>query len=236
MSSRKFVFMNRLIISISALLVLLGTVSCQKIGESSAQGVSRILQGSIDTVENFSRKQDYWDFVSQIQDARALMILPAIVKAGFFLGAEAGTGVLIARDGNGQWGFPAFYTLGAASFGLQFGVQDVETVLVIRNDGALQAIITNQGKFGADLGITFGFYGSGIEASTTSNLRADVLAYTNSKVGAFAGASLEGTIIARRRDLNEALYGNGATPENIINQGRYKTIKANGLRTILARF
>jgi lipid-binding SYLF domain-containing protein len=228
--------MNRLFISIAALFVLFGTVSCQKMGKNSAQPVGQILQWSEDTVENFARKQDHWDFVSQIHDARALIILPAIVKAGFFLGAEAGTGVLIARDGNGRWGFPAFYTLGAASFGLQFGVQDVETVLVIRNEGALQAIIKNQGKFGADLGVTLGFYGSGIEASTTSNFRADVLAYTNSKVGVFAGASIEGTVIARRRDLNEALYGKGATPDDIINQGRYKTIKADRLRTVLARF
>ena len=145
-------------------------------------------------------------------------------------------GVLIARDPAGRWGQPAFYTLGAASFGLQFGVQDTETVLVIRNDGALQSILKDQGKFGADLGITVGLYGTGMEASTTTNLRLDVLAFTNSKVGAFAGASLEGAVLARRRDLNEAMYGQGATPDAIINEGRYKTPKAERLRSVLARF
>ena len=219
-----------------AIFVLCGTTSCQRMAESPVQKAGRVLQWSTDTLESFASKQDHWDFVNQIKDARALMILPAIVKAGFFVGAEAGTGVLIARDLSGRWGYPAFYTLGAASFGLQFGMQDVETVLVVRNDGALKAIIKNQGKFGADLGIAVGFYGSGIEASTTSNLRADVLAYTNSKVGIFAGASLEGTVIARRRDLNESLYGKGATPEKIINQSLYKTVKADRLRSVLARF
>jgi lipid-binding SYLF domain-containing protein len=204
--------------------------------ETPAEGVDRLLEWSSDTLENFARKPELRDFARHVPKARAVMILPAIIKAGFFLGAEIGSGVLIARDASGRWGSPAFYALGAASFGLQFGVQDTETVLIIRNEGALQAIIRDQGKFGADLGITAGLYGTGVEASTTSNLRMDVLAFTNAKVGVFAGASLEGAVLARRRDLNEALYGQGATPEAIINDGRYKTAKADRLRSVLARF
>jgi lipid-binding SYLF domain-containing protein len=222
-------------VSVVFLLFLFGVTACQQMRESPIQGVDRLLQWSTDTLENFVRQPERWDFARKISGSRAIIIFPAVLKAGFIVGAETGTGVLIARDAKGNWGPPAFYTLGAASFGLQFGLQDVETVLVIRNNDALQAIIKNQGKFGADLGVTAGFYGSGLEASTTSNLRVDVLAYTNSKVGIFAGASLEGAVIARRRDLNEALYGNGATPEKIINQGRYKTNKADRLRSFLAR-
>lgn len=228
--------MNRMAVFVVAVVAVFGMTACQQMRETPAQGVDRLLDWSTDTVENFARKPELKDFTGHISDARALMILPAIVKAGFFVGAEAGTGVLIARDPGGRWGAPAFYTLGAASFGLQFGVQDTETVLVIRNDGALQAIIKDQGKFGADLGITAGLYGAGMEASTTTNLRMDVLAFTNAKVGAFAGASLEGAVLARRRDLNEALYGEGATPEAIINERRYKTTKADRLRSVLARF
>ena len=61
-------------------------------------------------------------------------------------------------------------------------------------------------------------------------------AFTNSKIGIFAGASLEGAVIARRRDLNEALYGKGAIPDEIINKSLYKTNKANQLRSLLVRF
>ena len=228
--------MNRVVHLIVCVFIVFGGAACQQMRETPAEGANRLLEWSTDTVQNFAVKPELKSFTSHIHDARALMILPAIVKAGFFVGAEAGTGVLIARDAGGRWGAPAFYTLGAASFGLQFGVQDTETVLIIRNDGALQAIIRDQGKFGADLGITAGFYGTGMEASTTSNLRMDVLAFTNAKVGAFAGASLEGAVLARRRDLNEALYSKDATPEAIINENRYKTTKADRLRSVLARF
>ena len=228
--------MKRMAVLIVALFTVFGASACQQMRETPSEGADRLLDWSADTVENFAAKPELKDFASYIPGAHAVLILPAIVKAGFFVGAEIGSGVLIARDPGGRWGYPAFYTLGAASFGLQFGIQDTETVLIIRNEGALQAIIRDQGKFGADLGITAGLYGAGMEASTTSNLRLDVLAFTNAKVGAFAGASLEGAVLARRRDFNEALYGVGATPEAIINEGRHQSARAERLRSVLARF
>ncbi len=225
----------------SALLIVFlagvfGLAACQEFRETPAEGTDRLIGWSTITVENFSRLPELKEFVKFLPDAHAVLILPAVVKAGFFFGAEGGSGVLIARQTGGGWGYPAFYTLGAGSFGLQFGLQDTETILIIRNAGALGSIIRNQGKFGADLGITAGFYGAGVEASTTTNLGADVLAFTNAKVGAFAGASLEGAALVRRRDLNEAFYGAGATPEGIIFDGRFKNPKADRLRSVLARF
>ena len=225
----------------SALLIVFlagvfGLAACQELRETPAEGTDRLLGWSTITVENFSRLPQLRDFVKFLPDAHAVIILPAVVKAGFFFGAEGGSGVLIAGQTGGGWGYPAFYTLAAGSFGFQFGLQDTETILIIRNAGALGSIIQNQGKFGADLGITVGFYGAGLEASTTTNLGADILAFTNAKVGAFAGASLEGAALVRRRDLNEAFYGAGATPEAIIFDGRFKNPKADRLRSVLARF
>jgi len=215
---------------------ILGLPACQELRETPAEASARLVDWSADTVENFARLPKLKEFAKSLPGARAMLVLPAIVKAGFFVGAEGGSGVLIARAHDGSWGQPAFYTLGAASFGLQLGLQDTETVLVIRNDGALQSIIEHQGKLGADIGITAGFIGAGMEASTTTNLGVDVLAFTNSKIGAFAGASLEGAVLARRRDMNEAFYGPGATPQGIVLEGRFKNPKADRLRSVLARF
>ena len=181
--------MKRLVVLAVFLIGTLGLSACQELRETPAEGSVRLVDWSADTIENFARLPELKEFAKTLPDARAVMVLPALVKAGFFLGAEGGSGVLIARRADGSWGYPAFYTLGAASIGIQFGIQDTETVLVIRNDGALRSIIKNQGKFGADLGVTAGFSGAGMEASTTTNLRLDVLAFTNSKVGIFGGAS-----------------------------------------------
>lgn len=210
--------------------------ACQEMRETPEQATVRLLEWSADTIENFARLPQLKDFAGHIPSARGLLIVPSSVKAGFLVGAEGGSGVLIARTADGGWGYPAFYTLGAASFGLQVGVQDTETVLVIRNDGALRSILKHQGKLGADIGVTGGFYGAGMEASTTTNLRVDVLAFTNAKVGAFAGASLEGAALVRRRDFNESFYGAGATPEAIVLEGRHRNPKADKLRSVLDRF
>ena len=229
-------FFAVLILAMGMLGGVFGLSGCQEMRETPAQGADRLVDWSEDTLRNFARLPELKSFVKHIPTARAVMILPAIIKAGFFIGAEAGSGVLLARGADGTWGYPAFYTLGAASIGLQFGLQDTETVLIIRNEGALKAIIKDQGKFGADLGITIGVIGAGMEASTTTNLRLDVLAFTNAKVGAFAGASLEGAVLARRRDLNEAFYDRGATPEAIVIEGRHRNAKADPLRSALAGF
>ena len=80
------------------------------------------------------------------------------------MGAEGGNGVIIARDRQGNWGYPAFYTLASASWGLQFGAQKAGVVLIIRNRGAIESILQNQGKFGADASVAFGPVGDYLES------------------------------------------------------------------------
>ncbi len=66
-----------------------------------------------------------------IKTAQAVMIFPSVLKGSFIIGAEGGNGVLLTKDANGEWSYPAFYTLGAGSIGLQAGFQDAEAVFVI---------------------------------------------------------------------------------------------------------
>src|SRR5665213_3804862 len=54
--------------------------------------------------------------------ARAIYIVPKLIKGGFIFGAEGGEGVLVRRTGRG-WGEPKFYDMGSASFGLQAGLE-----------------------------------------------------------------------------------------------------------------
>ena len=172
-------------------------------------------------------------FVQFIPDAKAVMIFPSVIKAGLFFGGEAGNGLLMARTADGGWSAPAFYTMGAGSFGLQIGAQDTEIILIIRNQGALAAVLKDQAKIGADAGVTAGIYGVGAEASTTTNLGVDVLAFANSKLGGYIGASVEGAIIARRQDLNEAIYGVGMTPDKIVSDPSAQMARAERLKNVL---
>ncbi len=167
-----------------------------------------------------------------VERARAVMIFPRLIKGGFILGGEGGDGVLLVRDDAGRWSAPAFFSLAAASLGLQIGGQVSEVVLTIMNDGALDAILRDNFKLGADASIAVGPIGKGLEAGTTSNLEEDIYAFSKSQ-GLYGGASAEGAAIVEAEGYNTAFYGEGATAEDIVLHGRHDTDQADALRQAL---
>src|ERR1700759_4640478 len=58
---------------------------------------------------------------AMLDGARAVYIVPKLVKGGFIFGAEGGDGVLLRRTGHG-WSVPKFYGMGSASFRLPAGL------------------------------------------------------------------------------------------------------------------
>ncbi len=137
--------------------------------------------------------------------ARAVMVVPQLVKGGFFLGGEGGDGVLLSQNAADGWGTPLFYSLGSVSFGLQIGVEVAEVVLFVMTDRALKAWTDDGLKLGAKAGLTVLVIGSNAEVATTQG-NVDVIAWAKSK-GAYAGLTLEGSMIKPRDELNTAYYG-----------------------------
>lgn len=168
------------------------------------------------TVDAFTAQADMSDMRRLLSKARGVLVFPQILKASFIVGAEGGSGVLLGRDPKtGSWTAPAFYTMGAASLGLQAGAEASEVMLLIMNDRALSAVIANQVKLGADASIAVGPIGKGVEASTTTNLHADIYSFSRAK-GLAAGISLEGSVIKSRDERNSAYYGQNFTPRQIV--------------------
>lgn len=186
------------------------------------------------TVESFKQnKERHFElFQREMKTAAGVAIFPNLIKGGFILGAEGGHGVVIARQAGGKWGYPAFYTMGGASIGFQIGGQAAEVILILRNHGAVRSILEHQGKLGADMEVTAVNIGAGMEAAVTANLGADIVAFSKA-AGAYGGGSIEGSVLARRTDLNEAFYGPGATPQGIVLGNKFSNPVADGLRTAL---
>src|SRR3989304_1715097 len=137
---------------------------------------------------------DFGSLPGKLKDAKAVIIIPSLIKGAFFFGAQGGTGVLLAKSPQGSWSYPAFYTLGGGSFGLQIGAKAAEGILLVMNDGALDAVLKNQVKLGADASFAMGEIGAGVEGSTTTNVGADIIAFGSAE-GLFAGVALEGSVI-----------------------------------------
>ena len=184
------------------------------------------------TAERILAQTDYKEVRNWVRKAKAVLIVPSLLKAGFVIGGEGGSGVLLSRDRDRGWSDPAFYTLGAGSIGMQFGVQDSEVLFVIMTDKGLEAMLDKHVKLGADASIAAGPMGAGVEGATTANLGADILSYSMTR-GAFGGVSFEGSVAVERDDWNRIYYGKGATPRGIVTERKFTNPHAAGLRRAL---
>lgn len=187
------------------------------------------------TVDAFTAQADMEEMRKLLPRARGVLVFPQILKAGFILGAEGGSGVLLGRDGKtGAWTAPAFYTMGAASIGFQAGAEASEVMLLIMSDRALNAVIEHQVKLGADASIAVGPIGKGMGASTTTNLNADIYSFARTK-GLFGGVSLEGAVIKSRDSMMQAYYGKPASARQVVLQRQLEAPHALPLQQALQR-
>ena len=180
------------------------------------------------TVESMAREKGL-PVADYLKRARAVLIVPQFLKAGFIIGGAGGSGVLVARTGQG-WSDPAFMTMGAGSIGLQIGAESQEILLMIMSEKGLQAVLKDNVKLGGDASIAVGPVGAGASAATTTNLDADIVSFARSK-GLFGGVSFEGAVVANRSEWNEAYYGRKVAAPEIVKS----PAKANELSRSLAK-
>lgn len=164
-----------------------------------------------------------------LKDAKGVAIL-TVLKAGFGLSGRGGTGVVVARTGKG-WSGPSAIGTGGVGFGLQIGAQVTEFVFVLNTDDAVKAF-SREGNLvlGAGLSLAAGPVGRSAEAGITPI--AAVYAYSRSQ-GLFAGASLEGTVIMTRNDVNAGYYGRPVTAQQILAGNVAPPSGANRLQRVL---
>lgn len=129
---------------------------------------------------------------NMLRNARAIYIVPKLIKGGFIFGAEGGAGVLLHRTGKG-WSAPRFYDMGSASFGLQAGLEQAELIFIINSDRALRGIEGGNFKLGASAGITVVTLSGGAEGATTPR-GGDIVIWT-SATGAYGGLTVNGSVI-----------------------------------------
>src|SRR5262249_24353381 len=90
-----------------------------------------------------------------LQKAKAIVVFPGSIKAGFIIGGQGGKGVAISRVGNG-WSAPAFVNMGGGSVGLQIGGEKTDYVLLIMNDKGLQGILEDKFEIGGEGSVAAG--------------------------------------------------------------------------------
>ena len=126
------------------------------------------------------------------QKAKAVLVFPTIVKAGFMFGAQYGDGAL-RRQGKTV----GYYNTVAASYGLQAGVQSFGYALLFMNDAALAQLNKTEG-FELGVGPSIVILDEGKARSfTTTTVHEDIYAFIFGQKGLMAGMGLQGSKISK---------------------------------------
>lgn len=171
----------------------------------------------------------HW-FHDNVQYAKAVFIVPQMLKAGFFIGGSGGSGALLSRDmKTNTWSYPVFYTMGSVSFGLQIGGEASEIVLMVMSEKGMDSMLSTSFKLGADVTVAVGPMGTGAKTAT-----ADIIAFARAK-GAFMGVSIEGAVIKPRDKWNAAYYKQQVSPADIIIRNVSSNPHADKLRAAVSK-
>ena len=105
---------------------------------------------------------------------------------------------------------------GRGGVGFQIGGSFTDVVMLFMNDHALQSLLSDKFKIGADATVAAGPVGRHAAAGTDIKLNAEILTYSRSK-GAFAGVSLDGAVVQADQSGERAMYGSNVTRQEILN-------------------
>ena len=164
------------------------------------------------TLSNFLRDPDMDWLQRNFHRAKAVMITPEVVKAGFIFGGSGGRALVVARDPTtGGWVGPAFYAMATASVGFQAGISVAEGVTLVMTEKGFNSLLATSFKIGGDASVAAGPVGAGAR----SDIVADLITFNRAK-GVYGGLNLDGTVVTPSDDWNASFYGKSVLPPDIL--------------------
>ncbi len=149
-----------------------------------------------------------------LESAKCIAIIPGDKKFAFVFGGSYGRGLATCRTGHG-WSAPMFVAIDSGSVGYQIGGSSTDIVMLFMNDHALQSLMSDKFKLGADASVAAGPVGRNAAAGTDLKLNAEILSYSRSK-GVFIGISLNGAVMQADKSGDKAMYGDDVNRHEIL--------------------
>jgi lipid-binding SYLF domain-containing protein len=152
-----------------------------------------------------------------LANARAIAIIPSVIKIGLLIGGRYGQGVIAVRRPDGDWSRPVFVSITGGSIGWQIGAQSTDVVLVFKSSQSIEDLVSGKFTLGADASVAAGPVGRQASAATDPRLKAEIYSYSRSR-GLFAGVALNGAHLELQPKENEKYYRQpGVTARQIFN-------------------
>jgi len=176
-----------------------------KDSDNDQPDVVKRIQASADVLNEIMGAPDKAIPEKVLSDARCIAVVPSMVKIAVVFGGNHGKGVATCRTDHG-WSAPAPISITGGSFGLQFGGQAVDVVMLVMNEKGMNALLSSKFKLGGDASAAAGPIGRDAGADTDWKMKAEVLTYSRAR-GVFAGVDLNGSSITQDKDETRILYG-----------------------------
>ncbi|MDD1616062.1 MAG: lipid-binding SYLF domain-containing protein [Methylococcaceae bacterium] len=182
---------------LSVLLIsLLALTGCQSTGGQLAGGQ---LAGSASDISRDSNAALQALYASNPEArelgrrAKGILVFPDIVKAGFLVGAQYGSGGALFKNGRAA----GYYNILAGSYGLQAGVQSFSYALFFMDNDSLNYLNRSEG-WEIGVGPSIVVVDQGMAKSlTTTTAQSGVYAFIFGQKGLMAGLGLQGSKISR---------------------------------------
>lgn len=165
----------------------------------------------------------------EIKEAKGIIVMRQM-RAGLIVGGQGGSAVLICRvpQNANQWGNPVFLDPGGVNFGLQAGMSEINTVILLNSDEAVRRAYSGRFDLGADAKAVAGPRSA--DKDNSDLMKAPVRIYT-SLGGAYAGATLKTGWIKPFERANRELYRTSfGTPEIAISTAFQPAAEAVAIR------
>jgi lipid-binding SYLF domain-containing protein len=149
-----------------------------------------------------------------LESVKCIAIIPGDLKFAFIFGGSYGRGLATCRTAHG-WSAPMFVAVEGGSVGYQIGGSSTDLVMLFMNDHALQSLLSDKFKLGADASVAAGPVGRHASAGTDLKINAEILSYSRAK-GVFAGVSLDGAVMQADKSGDQAMYGEHVNRQEIL--------------------
>lgn len=200
-------------------LLLLAVTLLLPVAAAQAEDPPQVrVQNAIEVLNTIEQSPDKSIPSDLLKEARAIAVIPGLLKAGFIFGGRRGEGLISVKRADGTWSDPSFITLTGASVGFQIGVSSTDVVLVFRTQHGVDTIVNGKFTFGVDATAAAGPVGRSASADTDQNMKAEIYSYSRSR-GLFAGAAINGGALRIDYDANAEVYGKDITPRRIFEGG-----------------
>lgn len=193
----------------------------EKQGDQDDEKVQDRIEASTMTLREIVKAPDKGVPKEILGDAKCVVIIPGVKKAGFIVGGRYGRGFATCRTAKRAWSAPAPVFLGGGSYGAQIGAEGVDLLLTVMNDSGVQHLLASKFEIGVDASAAAGPVGRSASAGTDWKLNTEILSYSRAK-GLFAGVELNGAKIRQDDDTTKALYGRQISFQELLG-GRVRT-------------